>query len=181
MTPYKSGHTPRSGTAIGNHHIAPSRRCPFGNSPELRFLGICPIALSTITYQCCFQHRRRNPVAGITQNVVLRCNGRKTTQQANRASPSKGTESCWDFLAGGRRSPWLHSCLVVQEGEQEIDGFSRRLDVEVMERFGNLVVPTERFLETLFVIDDAVAKAKEGTINQYVYDPLKAKLVERTS
>lgn len=56
---------------------------------------------------------------------------------------------------------------------------SARLDVEVVDRFGHPVIPREWFLVPLFVIDDAVEKIKNGTIAQFVYDPMQAKLVMR--
>lgn len=54
-----------------------------------------------------------------------------------------------------------------------------RLDIEVKDRFGNPVIPREWFLVPLFVIDDAVAKIKDGTITDYVYDPASARLTSR--
>lgn len=54
-----------------------------------------------------------------------------------------------------------------------------RLDIEVKDRFGNPVIPREWFLVPLFVIDEAVAKIKDGTITGCVYDPASAQLIER--
>jgi hypothetical protein len=51
-----------------------------------------------------------------------------------------------------------------------------RLDIEIKDRFGNPVIPREWFLVPLFVIDDAVAKIRDGTITGYVYDPSTARL-----
>ena len=51
-----------------------------------------------------------------------------------------------------------------------------RLDIEVKDRFGNPVIPREWFLVPLFVIDEAVAKIKDGTILDCVYDPSTARL-----
>lgn len=51
-----------------------------------------------------------------------------------------------------------------------------RLDIQVPDRFGRLVVPREWFLVPLFVVDEAVEKIKDGTITQYVYDPSSASL-----
>ena len=51
-----------------------------------------------------------------------------------------------------------------------------RLDIEVKDRFGNPVIPREWFLVPLFVIDEAVAKIKDGTITDCVYDPATARL-----
>jgi len=49
-----------------------------------------------------------------------------------------------------------------------------RLDIEVKDRFGNPVIPREWFLVPLFAIDEAVAKIKDGTITDYIYDPASA-------
>lgn len=51
-----------------------------------------------------------------------------------------------------------------------------RLSIEIKDRFGNPVIPREWFLVPLPAIDDAVAKIKDGTISQYVYDPKTARL-----
>ena len=56
-----------------------------------------------------------------------------------------------------------------------------RLDIEIKDRFGNLVIPREWFLVPVFVIDDAVEKIRDGTITQYIYDPKAARLVRRAS
>jgi hypothetical protein len=53
-----------------------------------------------------------------------------------------------------------------------------RLEIEVTDQHGNVVVPREWFLVPLFVIDEAVARIKDGTITNYVYDPAAARLVE---
>ena len=55
-----------------------------------------------------------------------------------------------------------------------------RLNIEIKDRFGHPVVPREWFLVPLPVIDDAVAKIKDGTISDYTYDPKTARL-ERTT
>ena len=55
---------------------------------------------------------------------------------------------------------------------------SARLDIEVKDRFGNPVIPREWFLVPLFVIDHAVAKIKDGTITDFVYDPANARLTD---
>lgn len=52
-----------------------------------------------------------------------------------------------------------------------------RFDVEIMDRFGNPVVPREWFLVPLFVIDEAVERIKDGTIKDYVYDVESASLI----
>lgn len=54
-----------------------------------------------------------------------------------------------------------------------------RLDIEIKDRFGNPVVPREWFLVPLYAIDEAVKKIRDGTIEQYVYDP-QAAWFERT-
>lgn len=51
-----------------------------------------------------------------------------------------------------------------------------RLNVEIKDRFGNPVVPREWFLVPLFVIDEAVARIKDGSIIDYRYDPSSASL-----
>lgn len=51
-----------------------------------------------------------------------------------------------------------------------------RLDIEIKDRFGSPVVPREWFLVPLFVIDEAVARIKDGTITGYQYDPGSASL-----
>jgi hypothetical protein len=55
-----------------------------------------------------------------------------------------------------------------------------RLDIEIKDRFGSPVVPREWFLVPLFVIDEAVEKIKDRTIQDYVYDPKNATLIERS-
>jgi hypothetical protein len=54
-----------------------------------------------------------------------------------------------------------------------------RLDIEIKDRFGKPVVPQEWFLVPLFVVDEAVARIKDGTIADYLYDPVTAKLTRR--
>jgi hypothetical protein len=55
-----------------------------------------------------------------------------------------------------------------------------RLDIEINDRFGSPIIPREWFLVPLFVIDDAVEKIKDSTITGYVYDPNRARLIERS-
>ncbi|QFT77520.1 GIY-YIG nuclease family protein [Erythrobacter sp. THAF29] len=55
-----------------------------------------------------------------------------------------------------------------------------KLDIEIKDRFGKPVVPKEWFLVPRFVIDEAVARIKDGTITEFVYDPTSASLKERT-
>ena len=53
-----------------------------------------------------------------------------------------------------------------------------RLDITINDRFGHPVQPQEWFLVPLFVIDEAVARIKDGSITGYIYDPGFAKLVK---
>jgi hypothetical protein len=52
-----------------------------------------------------------------------------------------------------------------------------KLNIEIKDRFGHPVVPKEWFLVPLFVVDEAVARIKDGTIGEYVYDVKKARLI----
>ena len=54
-----------------------------------------------------------------------------------------------------------------------------RFDVEIRDRFGRPVVPREWFMVPLFVIDEAVARIRDRTITEYVYDPKSARLIMR--
>jgi hypothetical protein len=51
-----------------------------------------------------------------------------------------------------------------------------RLNIEIKDRFGRPCIPREWFLVPLQAIDQAVAKIKDGTISDYVYDPHAAEL-----
>lgn len=53
------------------------------------------------------------------------------------------------------------------------------LDIEVMDRFGNPVLPREWFLVPLHAIDAAVEKIRNGSIRNVRYDPERASLIER--
>lgn len=53
-----------------------------------------------------------------------------------------------------------------------------RLNITINDRFGRPVQPAEWFLVPLFVIDEAVARLKDGSITGYIYDPGAAKLVK---
>ena len=53
-----------------------------------------------------------------------------------------------------------------------------RLDIEIKDRFGQVVIPREWFLVPLYVIDEAIEKIRTGTITEYVYDPKEASLVK---
>jgi hypothetical protein len=53
-----------------------------------------------------------------------------------------------------------------------------RLNITIDDRFGHPVQPEEWFLVPLFVIDEAVARIKDGSITGYIYDPTSAKLLK---
>lgn len=53
-----------------------------------------------------------------------------------------------------------------------------RLNITINDRFGHPVQPEEWFLVPLFVIDEAVARIKDGSITGYIYDPSAAKLMK---
>lgn len=53
-----------------------------------------------------------------------------------------------------------------------------RLKIDIKDRFGNPVEPREWFLVPLFVIDEAIEKFKDGTIQNFAYDPNAARLIE---
>lgn len=54
-----------------------------------------------------------------------------------------------------------------------------RLNIEIKDRFGNLIVPREWFLVPLFIIDEAVTKIKDGTIVGFFYDMKTGKVAKR--
>jgi hypothetical protein len=54
---------------------------------------------------------------------------------------------------------------------------SARLDLELKDRFGTPVKPREWFLVPLEVIEEVIEKIKEGTIDQFRYDPKTANLI----
>jgi hypothetical protein len=56
-----------------------------------------------------------------------------------------------------------------------------QLDIEIRDRFDNLVRPREWFLVPLFVVNEVIERIRNGTITQYVYDPTTARLVEAAS
>jgi hypothetical protein len=56
-----------------------------------------------------------------------------------------------------------------------------QLNIEVRDRFGNLIRPREWFLVPLFIVDEAVERIRNGTITDYVYDPALARLVKVNS
>jgi hypothetical protein len=56
-----------------------------------------------------------------------------------------------------------------------------RLDVEIKDRFGRPIIPREWFLVPLFVIDEAIARIKDGSIANYTYDPKSASLISASA
>jgi len=56
-----------------------------------------------------------------------------------------------------------------------------QLDIEIKDRFGNPVKPREWFLVPLFILNEVVERIKDGTITEYVYDPMTARLVKDSS
>lgn len=56
-----------------------------------------------------------------------------------------------------------------------------QLDIEIKDRFDNLVRPREWFLVPLFVVNEVIERIRDGTITQYVYDPTTARLIEAAS
>lgn len=55
-----------------------------------------------------------------------------------------------------------------------------RLEIKVIDRFGNPITPREWFLVPHFAIDEAVERIREGSISDYRYDPTQASLVARS-
>lgn len=53
-----------------------------------------------------------------------------------------------------------------------------QLDLAIKDRFGNPVKPREWFMLPLKVIDEAVARIRDGSITRVMYDPETASLVE---
>jgi len=51
-----------------------------------------------------------------------------------------------------------------------------RLDLELKDRFGTPVKPREWFLVSLEVLEEVIEKIKDGTIDQFRYDPKTASL-----
>jgi Meiotically up-regulated gene 113 len=54
-----------------------------------------------------------------------------------------------------------------------------RLNIEIKDRFGNLIVPREWFLVPRFVIDEAIDKIKDNTVLKYQYDAQNQKITVR--
>lgn len=67
------------------------------------------------------------------------------------------------------------SCVKLENLIHRIFG-PARLDIEIKDRFGNLITLREWFLVPVFVIDEAVERIKDGTIAGYQYDPKSASL-----
>lgn len=53
-----------------------------------------------------------------------------------------------------------------------------RLDVEIPDRFGRIVKPREWFLVPLHVIDEVVARIKNRSVMDYIYNPAAAALIK---
>ena len=53
---------------------------------------------------------------------------------------------------------------------------SARLKIEIKDRFGQPFTPREWFLVPLFVIDEAIERVRDGSIEHYVYDSNEARL-----
>lgn len=51
-----------------------------------------------------------------------------------------------------------------------------QLDLEIPDRFGNMIKPREWFLVPLAAIDEAVTRIRDGSITEYRYDPKEARL-----
>jgi len=62
---------------------------------------------------------------------------------------------------------------------QKIFG-SVRLDIQIQDRFGKPYSPQEWFMVPLQSIETAVERIKDGTITRYRFDPLTARLIERS-
>lgn len=54
-----------------------------------------------------------------------------------------------------------------------------QLNIEIKDRFGNPVVPREWFMVPLQAINEVVARIRDNTITDYIYDPKNAELVKR--
>lgn len=55
---------------------------------------------------------------------------------------------------------------------------SARLNIQITDRFGNPINPREWFLVPLFIIDEVVAKIKDGSLAEYCYDANQVKLIK---
>ena len=56
---------------------------------------------------------------------------------------------------------------------------SAKLNIDIIDRFGNPVSPQEWFLVPVFIVDEVVDKIREGTIGLYAYDIESASLKQR--
>jgi hypothetical protein len=56
---------------------------------------------------------------------------------------------------------------------------SAKLDIQINDRFGKPVIPREWFLVPLFMVDEVVERIKDGTIGNYIYDPVSVAIVSR--
>ena len=54
-----------------------------------------------------------------------------------------------------------------------------KLRIEILDRFGNPVIPDEWFLVPLEVVKEAIQKIIDGSITEYIYEPSQAKLIKR--
>jgi hypothetical protein len=52
-----------------------------------------------------------------------------------------------------------------------------QIDMEIPDRFGNVIKPREWLLVPLSAINEAVDRIRDGTIADYRYDPNQARLV----
>ncbi len=55
------------------------------------------------------------------------------------------------------------------------------MEIEIRDRFGNLIKPREWFLVLLFVVNEMVERIRDGSITGYVYDPTAARLAKAGS
>ena len=55
---------------------------------------------------------------------------------------------------------------------------SAKLDIEMKDRFGKPYKPREWFLVPLEAIKEAVERLKDGTLSDYIYDPIMAELIK---
>ncbi|MBY0554918.1 GIY-YIG nuclease family protein [bacterium] len=55
---------------------------------------------------------------------------------------------------------------------------SARLEIEIKDRFGLPIMPREWFLVPLFIIDEAIHRIKDGTIQRYRYDVKNSRIIE---
>ena len=53
-----------------------------------------------------------------------------------------------------------------------------KLDIEIIDRFGNPVKPQEWFMVPLFIIDEIIEKITDQSIGEYIYDTGSAQLVK---